>query len=65
MAANELTTRSWYLPKDVADDLSAACDELFYDLRGAVPKYRILSELIREGLKHKSKVRQRLTPRVS
>jgi len=59
--ATEPTTRSWYLARDVAEELSEACDELFYDLRGVIPKHVILSHLIREGLRHKAKVREKLT----
>ncbi|MFE5565974.1 hypothetical protein ACFQ68_13390 [Amycolatopsis japonica] len=63
--ADEPTTRSWYLARSVAEELSEACDELFYDLRGAIPKHVILSHLIREGLRHKTKVREKLTKTVS
>uniref|UniRef100_UPI003F49175B hypothetical protein n=1 Tax=Amycolatopsis sp. CA-293810 TaxID=3239926 RepID=UPI003F49175B len=60
-SASEPTTRSWYLAREVAEELSEACDELFYDLRGVIPKHVILSHLIREGLRHKAKVREKLT----
>ncbi|UJW36965.1 hypothetical protein L3Q67_45200 (plasmid) [Saccharothrix sp. AJ9571] len=58
--ADEPTTRSWYLGAATANELSEVCNELFFDLRGTVPKYEILSLLIHEGLKNKERVRRRL-----
>lgn len=54
------TTRSWYLHLDVANDLSSACDTLYFDLRGTREKAEILGVLIRVGLNNMAKVRKQL-----
>ena len=54
------TTRSWYLPRPVADDLSNAADALYFDLRGKHEKSEILGVLIRMGLDNMPRVRKRL-----
>lgn len=53
------TTRSWYLPHDVAEDLSEACDEIYHDLRGRQDKSEILGALIRVGLNNVDRVRKK------
>jgi hypothetical protein len=54
------TTRSWYLPHAVANDLAAAADGLYFDLRGSREKAEILGVLIRVGLNNLPKVRKQL-----
>ncbi|MBW4722457.1 hypothetical protein [Saccharothrix obliqua] len=53
------TTRSWYLPHDVAEDLSETCDEIYHDLRGRQDKSEILGALIRVGLNNVDRVRKK------
>lgn len=54
------TTRSWYLPHDVADDLSSAAETLYFDLRGSREKSEILGVLIRFGLNNLPRARKHL-----
>jgi hypothetical protein len=54
------TTRSWYLPHEVANDLSAAAEALYFDLRGSREKSEILGVLIRVGLNNMARVRKQL-----
>ncbi|MEU4807412.1 hypothetical protein [Actinosynnema sp. NPDC023587] len=54
------TTRSWYLPHTVADSLSQACEQLYFDLRGTKEKSEILGVLIMTGVDNMAKVRKKL-----
>lgn len=54
------TTRSWYLPDDVADQLEEAATELYHDLRGRHTKRVVLGTLIRHGLKHQAQAKKEL-----
>lgn len=56
-----MVTRSWYLPEDVADALAAAADELYYDLRGKLPKHAVLAALIAAGIDQTATVRDKLS----
>ena len=56
-----MVTRSWYLPEDIANALAAAADELYYDLRGKVPKHAVLAALIAAGIDQTATVREKLS----
>jgi hypothetical protein len=52
--------RSWYMPKQVADDLAGAVETLHYDTRQ--PKHAVLAELVAVALLHLPDIQQRLRP---
>ena len=43
-------TRSWYLTAEVADQLQAAANNLYHELRGRAPKHVVLEALLRAGI---------------
>ncbi|MGH3095570.1 MAG: hypothetical protein ACRDMV_06165 [Streptosporangiales bacterium] len=55
------TRRSWLLPTDVADGLSAAADRIHHGSGGAVSKSDAQAALIRAGLAHESEIAAQLT----
>ncbi len=60
-ARPRMVTRSWYLPAEVADQLQAAADDLYYELRGRAPKHAVLAALLRAGIDHPDRARELLT----
>jgi hypothetical protein len=42
-------TRSWYLTAEVADQLQAAANNLYHELRGRAPKH-VVEALLRAGI---------------
>jgi len=49
--------RSWYMPKDSADALAAAVEELHYATRR--PKHVVMAALVAVALEHLGEVEQR------
>lgn len=50
--------RSWYMPKESADALAAALEELHYATRQ--PKHAIMAALVAVALEHLEDVEQRV-----
>lgn len=50
--------RSWYMPKETADSLAAAVDELHFTER--LPKHVVLAALVAVALEHTEDVRRAL-----
>jgi hypothetical protein len=57
--AAPMVNRSWYLPREVADELTAAADELRYTVP-ALSKADALAALIRAGVAHQDEIREQL-----
>lgn len=53
------TRRSWYLPKDIADELARVVDDLHYATRR--PKHEVLGAIVAVALAHPDEIEQRLT----
>lgn len=51
--------RSWYMPRETADALAAAVEDLHYATRQ--PKHAILAALVAAALEHTNEVRKRLS----
>jgi predicted transcriptional regulator len=60
-AAPEMTRRSYYLPKEAADALAEALDDLHYATRR--PKHAVLAEMLAVALEHRADVEARLARR--
>ncbi|MFN2494565.1 MAG: hypothetical protein ABR608_01455 [Pseudonocardiaceae bacterium] len=56
-----MVTRSWYLTAEVADQLQAVADDLYYELRGRAPKHAVLAALLRAGIDHLDRARELLS----
>lgn len=54
----EMDRRSWYMPKETADVLAAAVEELHWETRQ--PKHVVLKALIDTALAHRAEVVRRL-----
>lgn len=54
----EMDRRSWYMPKESADALAAAVDDLHYATRQ--PKHAVLAALVSVALEHLEDVRRRI-----
>lgn len=54
----EMDRRSWYMPRAVADVLTAEVDELHFTTRR--PKWFVLSALVAVALDHRDEVRAKL-----
>jgi hypothetical protein len=50
--------RSWYMPKDTADTLAAAIEELHYTER--LPKHVVMAALVSVALDHLDDIRRHL-----
>ena len=59
-ARPRMVTRSWYLTAEVADQLQAAADDLYHELRGRAPKHVVLAALLRAGIDHPDRARELL-----
>lgn len=57
---SEMTRRSWFLPTEVADALSAAAGRLHHASHGRIPKSQALAALIQAGLEQEATVAHRL-----
>ena len=55
-----MTRRSWFLPREIADELSAAASRLHHASQGRVPKSEALAALIQAGLDQEATVAHRL-----
>lgn len=55
-AAATTTRRSWLLPRDVADELSAAASQIHHSSGGTISKTTALGALIRGGLENAERV---------
>lgn len=53
------TRRSWYLPKNAADELARVVDDLHYATRR--PKHEVLGAIVAVALEHRDEIDQRLT----
>jgi membrane-bound lytic murein transglycosylase MltF len=51
--------RSWYMPKDSADALAAALQDLYWSTHR--PKHEVLAALIETALAHRDEVQARLS----
>ena len=56
----KMVTRSWYLTAEVADQLQAAADDLYHELRCRSPKHAVLAALLRAGIDHPDQARELL-----
>ena len=54
----EMDRRSWYMPREIADVLTAEIDDLHYTTRK--PKWAVLSAIIAVAMDHKDEIRARL-----
>lgn len=55
-----MVVRSWYLSAETVEALNSTVNELFHDLRGAIPKHAIIAELITAGIAQSEDVRATL-----
>lgn len=55
-----MVIRSWYLSAGTVDALNSAVNDMFHDLRGTVPKYVIIAELVAAGIAQSADVRATL-----
>jgi DNA-binding ferritin-like protein len=56
-----MVRRTYYYPRDVADQLAEAVDRLHYDSRGRITKHEALAAIIAAGLEQFDTVAERLS----